>query len=660
MNTKPTPATYLNVPLHLAKHKIVVGLPVPMCETEKPSVDIVKQEENLLDTYVGNITSLHSVIELIIHQRELRTECIIQHGFDDSLVKTNNTFWSDLFSQTFLSSYLVDSVDGPGDDLLFYVQHQKQNEKKPELSVFRKNSPNLPKGIDGNIDWEETVYLNLLMQYFVYILTVAKFTQTVYASPSHRKMDVKGSYEQIVYPDLYFTIDNYEEAFSDCILRDSECLNVELTAYDRAGQVYGVCFLGTISYSTLKQFYDSCNPRSNCHFSNHCHQRNNRMTRSFYSYSSSVNNNNNSNNNGDNRSVQFMRVIGPQAKGLAEIAIKPVKSDYIIEQQQGGQRKSLDLMLPPSAASSKSNRHQHHQHQSDFIMKCCHPVCLSQSDIDVNSNDNLTLKDMNINMVMNETYHSEIVTKQPFIDSHKSTSLLNFYDSISRINSKCSELITHGQDNTYMDPLPTLYPSPWSVKSAGASVHTSPVRLFKRSLGGNKCSVQSSNQHESSPIFSRKCKFKSTNAIDSLNESKPSKVLEIFNAFSTTKQSLSPCGGVGDNSGNHRTKSVKKNNSINQFTNANGDDDGTCREKIKNMNITRTDSSANHFYENPLAIISRDKSSFGQAWCWFKERRKATSIGLNASPTFITLPCQSILIDLLEIRREPILNFTSR
>ncbi|VDQ15844.1 unnamed protein product, partial [Trichobilharzia regenti] len=103
-------------------------------------------------------------------------------------------------------------------------------------------------------------------------------------------------------------------------------------------------------------------------------------------------------------------------------------------------------------------------------------------------------------------------------DSHKSTSLLNFYDSISRINSKCSELITHGQDNTYMDPLPTLYPSP--------------------------------------------C---------------------------TTKQSLSPCGGVGDNSGNHRTKSVKKNNSINQcnsatttdaiksifspVTNANGDDD---------------------------------------------------------------------------------------
>ncbi|CAH8854177.1 unnamed protein product [Trichobilharzia szidati] len=501
-------------------------------------------------------------------------------------------------------------------------------------------------------------------------------------------MDVKGSYEQIVYPDLYFTIDNYEEAFSDCVLRDSECLNVELTAYDRAGQVYGVCFLGTISYSTLKQFYDSCNPRSNCHFSNHFNQRNNRMTKSSYSYSSSVNNNN---NNGDNRSVQFMRVIGPQAKGLAEIAIKPVKSDYIIEQQQqGGQRKSLDLMLPSStSSSSKSNRHHHHQHQhSDFIMKCCHPVCLSQSDIDVNSNDNLTLKDMNINMVMNETYHSEIVTKQPFIDSHKSTSLLNFYDSISRINSKCTELITPRED-TYMDPLPTLYPSPWSVKSAGASVHTSPVRLFKRSLG-NKCSIQSnSNQHESSPIFSRKCKFKSTNAINSLNESKPSKVLEIFNTFtsSTTKQSpSSPCGGdrgVGsDNGGNHRTKSVKKNNSINQcnsttatttatdatksifspVTNANGDDDndGACRERLKNMNIIRTDSGVNHFYENPLAIINRDNSSFGQAWCWFKERRKATSIGLNASPTFITLPCQSILIDLLEVRREPILNFTSR
>ncbi|VDP62212.1 unnamed protein product [Schistosoma mattheei] len=93
------------------------------------------------------------------------------------------------------------------------------------MSVFRRNSSNLPKLTDDYVDWEETVYLNLLMQYFVYVVTVAvctrtgpqewqilkKFSQTVYASPSHRQMNMKGSYEEIVYPDLYFTIDNYEE-----------------------------------------------------------------------------------------------------------------------------------------------------------------------------------------------------------------------------------------------------------------------------------------------------------------------------------------------------------------------------------------------------------------------------------------------------------------
>ncbi|VDO89379.1 unnamed protein product [Schistosoma margrebowiei] len=78
-------------------------------------------------------------------------------------------------------------------------------------SVFRRNSSNLPKLTDDYVDWEETVYLNLLMQYFVYVVTVAvctrtgpqewqilkKFSQTVYASPSHRQMNMKGTYEEI-------------------------------------------------------------------------------------------------------------------------------------------------------------------------------------------------------------------------------------------------------------------------------------------------------------------------------------------------------------------------------------------------------------------------------------------------------------------------------
>ncbi|RTG90946.1 20S proteasome subunit alpha 3 [Schistosoma bovis] len=51
-----------------------------------------------------------------------------------------------------------------------------------------------------------------------------------------------------------------------------------------------------------------------------------------------------------------------------------------------------------------------------------------------------------------------------------------------------------------------------------------------------------------------------------------------------------------------------------------------------------------HLYENPLIISDWNDSSFGQAWSWFKERRRVTSVSLIASPTFITLPCQNILV----------------
>ena len=40
---------------------------------------------------------------------------------------------------------------------------------------------------------------------------IKKHVQRIYPSPSHRTMDSKGTYEKITYPDIYFSIDNYEE-----------------------------------------------------------------------------------------------------------------------------------------------------------------------------------------------------------------------------------------------------------------------------------------------------------------------------------------------------------------------------------------------------------------------------------------------------------------
>lgn len=93
-----------------------------------------------------------------------------------------------------------------------------------EVDVFRKDSRKLPIG-DPDVDWEETVYLNLVIHQFDYTLTLAICTRTspkelqvlrrhsqrVYASPSRRKMDTKGDSEEITYPHICFMVDNFDE-----------------------------------------------------------------------------------------------------------------------------------------------------------------------------------------------------------------------------------------------------------------------------------------------------------------------------------------------------------------------------------------------------------------------------------------------------------------
>ena len=112
----------------------------------------------------------------------------------------------------------------------------------------------LPIG-DPDVDWEETIYLNLIIHLFDYKITLAicsrtsptdlqvtfcsmftwyeialgcqasnddfwmqvlrRSTQEVWASPSHRRMDSKSESEEMTYPFVCFTVDNFDEAFSD-------------------------------------------------------------------------------------------------------------------------------------------------------------------------------------------------------------------------------------------------------------------------------------------------------------------------------------------------------------------------------------------------------------------------------------------------------------
>lgn len=91
------------------------------------------------------------------------------------------TYWTDLFVRHFLfqADHTID-----GDDLLFFVRkkHIKTSSRflpkfETEVDVFRKDSKKLPIG-DPDIDWEETVYLNLVVHQFDYTLTLAICTRT--------------------------------------------------------------------------------------------------------------------------------------------------------------------------------------------------------------------------------------------------------------------------------------------------------------------------------------------------------------------------------------------------------------------------------------------------------------------------------------------------
>jgi len=178
-----------------------------------------------------NHAPLEQLLDEIKFQRrkELRSFCQ-DPGFT---IAHNTTYWTDLFVRHFLfqADTAIDS-----DDLLFFVRKRQvvsstqflSPRYESEVEVFRRDSRKLPIG-DPDVDWEETIYLNLIIHLFDYKITLAicsrtsptdlqvlrRSTQEVWASPSHRRMDSKSESEEMTYPFVCFTVDNFDEAFSD-------------------------------------------------------------------------------------------------------------------------------------------------------------------------------------------------------------------------------------------------------------------------------------------------------------------------------------------------------------------------------------------------------------------------------------------------------------
>ncbi|KAL8618995.1 hypothetical protein ACOMHN_018377 [Nucella lapillus] len=227
------------------------------------------------------------------------------------------SFWTDLFM-----TYFSSGGSSPDDDMLFYVKKNpdvkdKHGKVKPLMEVYRRGSKYLPKLDDPMVDWEETVYLNIILHQFDYTITCAvctrtgaqelqtlkKCTKKVYASPSHREMDSKGTSEPVTYPNIYFSIDQFEEAFEDLIVRDSEFVAVELVAKDKKGSSYeSTIFQGSVRYESLKRTYDNRTSMTSRVMQ--------RMSFGLYS---------------DRRRVEFMKMRGPRSKGHAQMAVSRVK-----------------------------------------------------------------------------------------------------------------------------------------------------------------------------------------------------------------------------------------------------------------------------------------------------------------------------------------------
>ncbi|KAL3310497.1 hypothetical protein Ciccas_010939 [Cichlidogyrus casuarinus] len=131
-------------------------------------------------------------------------------------------------------------------------------------------------------------------------------------------MDVKSSCEEIMYPYIYFTIDNFEEIFEDCVIHDSESLCIELTAYDKSDKLQGTIFLGCVRYASLKQCHEFKTSQPSLYRNQSIFSRFGqvRVNASNYAIITSK---------GQKRHAQFIKMRGPQGKGHAEVAVSMVE-----------------------------------------------------------------------------------------------------------------------------------------------------------------------------------------------------------------------------------------------------------------------------------------------------------------------------------------------
>ncbi|CAK5078786.1 unnamed protein product [Meloidogyne enterolobii] len=230
---------------------------------------------------LNSSTNCECVEKLLSHTAKLVKRSFTSSSQTENTKEHYENKWAKLFKEYILNHEHCtnENCASHHDDMLWFVPLTKVANSSTitndisHLQVFRRQSRNKPSVGDRDVNWHETLCLNLILQQLDYFVTCAVCTknsptnmqihrknfQRVYPSPSRRRMDAKGECEEITYPKIYFAIDSFDEVFNDMIIGEGECICVELIARDRNRNVEAVIFLGSIRYDILKKLYDSRN-----------------------------------------------------------------------------------------------------------------------------------------------------------------------------------------------------------------------------------------------------------------------------------------------------------------------------------------------------------------------------------------------------------------
>jgi len=232
---------------------------------------------------------------------------------EDFVKLTPVVFWTQLFAK-----YFMHQVNQEHDDLLFYVKNQESF--KGEVLVHRQLSKTAPGLGDPNIDWHETVFLNMVLHQLDYQLVMgictkendstplimhASKSMKVFPSPSHHQMQSKGEATTLTYPNIFFTVDNFEDEWSEMQLSKNQKVCVEIVATDKSNPSFiCVIFFGVISHSVI---YETFRQKSKSSVSDWMGKW------SFGLYKAP-------------QDPLFLRMQGPNGSGFAEMAIQHASS----------------------------------------------------------------------------------------------------------------------------------------------------------------------------------------------------------------------------------------------------------------------------------------------------------------------------------------------